>query len=152
MAAAGASTSAPAYRYWRIYVQINDGDATYMSLAEIELRGSIGGADLTTSSTPTTQSSLFSGYPASNTVDNNTSQSSIWLNNYTDPPVNHWCRYDLGSPQTVAQVAMYPQSDALPRAPKDFIIQGSSDGTSFTDVKAFTGITNWDAAWRTFDL
>ena len=149
MAAAGAST-APAYRYWRIYMQTNNGDPTYTALCEIELRSSVGGADLTTSSTPAASSTSYSAaYDASKTVDEST--STLWISAFNST-TNQWLRYDLGSAQTVAQVAIYPQGDALSRAPKDFIIQGSNDGTNFTNVKSITNATGWTAAWRTFNI
>jgi hypothetical protein len=35
------------YRYWRIYVQTNNGDASFISMGEVELRDAIGGQDST---------------------------------------------------------------------------------------------------------
>lgn len=148
MAASGASTSAPAYRYWRIYVQTNNGHPNYISIAEIELRGTVGGTDLTTPSTPATESSaLVNG--ATKLVDNDTSTGSVWIGTTT---TNQWVRFDMGSATVVAQVAIFPHSNVPDAAPKSFITQGSSDGTNFTDVKSFTNVTGWATSWKTFNL
>lgn len=148
-AGAGSPPSGPAYRYWRIYITAINGDANYAAFAEIEIRGTVGGADLTTASTPTSQSSYYTFYQATQTRDNST--GTFWLSD-TNAHINSWCRYDLTTASTVAQVAIYPYVGVLTWAPKDFVIQGSDDGTTFTDVKSFTGVTDWSYAWKTFDL
>lgn len=148
MAAAGASTSAPAYRYWRIYFQAVVGsDRVY--IAEIELRGSVGGSDLTTPSTPATASTYEFGYGPEKAIDNNIYSPFFWVTPY-DVTTNQWACFDMASAVVVAQVAIMPAVNACP---KDFIIQGSSDGVNFTDVKAFTNVTGWtNNTWKTFDL
>lgn len=149
MAAAGASTSAPAYRYWRIYIQANGG-GDYVSFYEIELRASVGGSDLTTPSTPATASTYEFGYGPENAIDNNNSTS--WATT-VGAITNQWARFDMASAVYVAQVAILPIPPNYNLAPKDFKIQGSSDGTNFTDVKAFTNVTGWaHNTWKTFDL
>lgn len=148
MAAAGARASGAQYRYWRIYVSANNGAVGYTIIVEVELRGSGGGADLTSPSTATTESSsAASGYEGAKTVDN--SLATLWQANESS---GAWVRYDLGTAQPVAQVAIYPYSPLPAAAPKDFTIQGSNDGATFSDVKSFTGVTGWTAAWKTFDL
>lgn len=143
-------TSTGSYRYWRIYITEAIAATTYIAFAEIELRGSVGGADLTTTSTPVTESTFLGGSAGSNTVKNDGSTSS-WISTTTAVP--QWLRYDLGTSNNVAQVAMLPISTVPARAPSIFILQGSNDGTSFTDVKTFTGITSWSAGvWKTFNV
>lgn len=137
----------PAYRYWRIFVQTNDGNTGSIGIGEIELRGTVGGADLTTTGTPALASTTSGGFVAGNVRDNDT--GTFWI---STAATDQWLRLDLGTAQQVAQVAIYPRAGSLNSAPKDFIIQGSDDGTNFNDVKAFTGITGWTAAYRTFDL
>lgn len=146
MAAAGASTPAPAYRYWRIYITaLNDG-GSQVALTEVELRGTVGGADLTTSSTPVLESSVSGGYyPGVYTVDGYI--ASFWI---SDTGVPHWLRYDLGSAEQVAQVAIYPWAAPM-YCPRDFVIQGSADGVSFTNIKSFSGVAAW-TGWQAFAL
>jgi len=149
LAAYPAPASLQSWRYWRIFAQTNNGNAGYIAIGEVELRGSIGGSDLTTITTPATSSSANGSFPATRIRDNNT--TTQWQSQ-SGQTTNQWVRLDLASSQQVAQVAIYPYSSQLPSAPKDFIIQGSDDGTNFTDVKTFTDVTGWSAAWRTFDL
>lgn len=146
----GAASAAVAYRYWRIFVQTNNGDTSYISIGEIELRGTIGGSDFTTPSTPLIVSSEAGGTTKASAVDNVLDNLS-WISTY-GAITNEWIRLDLGSATAVAQVAMYVPSYGASRAPKDFIIQGSDDGTTFTDVKSFTDVTGWTSTVRTFDL
>jgi hypothetical protein len=144
-----AAPALQSWRYWRTFIQTNDGNANSIGIGEIELRATLGGADLTTGSTPALASTSNGGFVANNVRDNDT--GTVWIS-ATGQVTNQWVRLDLATAKTVAQVAIYPRSALLDSAPKDFIIQGSDDGTTFTDVKAFTGVTGWSAAWRTFDL
>lgn len=144
---AEAAAVSKTWRYWRIFVQTNNG-GNLISLGEVQLRATVGGSDLTTTSTPVTASNAANA-PVTNIRDNDT--ATLWATG-VGVTTDSWVRLDLGTTQTVLQVAMYPQSTLLNRAPKDFIIQGSDDGTTFTDVKAFTDVTGWTTGWRTFDL
>lgn len=137
----------PAYRYWRIRVTGVVGVGSILLIHEIELRSAYGGADLTTPSTPTAQSSSSNVTTRANKLVDNTTGTHWAAATATLP---QWARLDMGSPVSIAQVAMY--ADISSRAPSAFVIQGSDDGANFTDVKAFTGVTGWTAAWRTFDL
>lgn len=152
MAAAGASASAPAYRYWRIYITALDAGGAQVGIMEVELRTTAGGADQTTSTTPVLESSYHisedaSYYPGANTIDGNT--STYWVSaNYTSPP--HFVRYDLITQKAIVQVAIYPYPANI-NCPRDFKIQGSNDGVNFTDVKSFTSVATW-TGWQVFNL
>lgn len=146
---AEAAALSKTWRYWRIFIQTNNGDASFITLAEVQLRDTLGGADLTTPSTPALASTQGTSSTAANLLDGGT--ATIWATT-SGSVANQWVRFDMGTPTTVAQVAMYPQSAFPNRSPKDFTIQGSDDGTTFTDVKSFTNITGWTATFRTFDL
>lgn len=152
MAAAGASTPAPAYRYWRIYITALNAGGTQVGIVEVELRTTAGGADQTTSATPVLESSYAvaedtSYYPGACTIDGDT--SSYWVSaSYTPPP--HFVRYDLITQKAIVQVAIYPYPSSL-NCPRDFKIQGSNDGVNFTDVKSFTSVAAW-YGWQVFNL
>lgn len=135
-----------AWRYWRIWITANNGDI-YTALQEIQLRATVGGADLTTPSTPTSQSSqLDSGSTAANLVDNYAApnpQDSAWSTWCT--PANagfpQWVRFDLGSPTTVVELAIWPHNGN--RGPLDFLVQGSNDATTWSTEATFAGVTGW---------
>lgn len=138
------------YRYWRIYVQTNGG-SNNICICEIELRGSVGGSDLTTPSTPATASSSEFGYGPEKMIDNNNITTSWYTS--AGAIADQWARFDMVSAVYVAQVTIMPTASAYSAAPKDFKIQGSNDGTNFTDVKAFTNVTGWAYnTLKTFNL
>lgn len=138
------------YRYYRIYITAA-GSGTQIYLGEVELRVVIGGADVTSPSTPTNQSSyiLTGSTPnASRLVDNNT--GTWWLTSSGSLPA--WASFDLLTPMDIRQIAMLPNASYLARAPRDFIVQGSNDGTTWTDIQSFASQT-WQAnTWKTYDL
>lgn len=143
------------YRYYRIYITANmGGQDGYSEMQEIELTITAGGDDITTPSTPTNQSSYFASRTAAKLVDNNfTGGEAIWTSaNQTFP---QWVSFDLGEQLEVAELRIYPAAIAPwhKRAPKDFIVQGSNDGTTWGDIKEFTGINDWQIGTpKSFDL
>ena len=155
MVAAATGAPAASYRYWRIFILNNNGDGNYIALNEIELRGSVGGADITTPATPVTASTQHDGsYDPKYTVDNFLSATPLWIST-SSAVTNQWLRYDLGTPTAIAQVAMcFDDPNGPGRSPKDLRIEGSNDGTTFTTVKAFPGNTSWTMGpvFKLFDL
>lgn len=155
MVAAATGAPAASYRYWRIFILNNNGDTNYIALNEIELRGSVGGADLTSTTTPVVASSFYDGsYAPKYTVDNSLSATPLWISS-PNAVTNQWLRYDLGTPTALAQVAMcFNEPNGPGRSPKDLRIEGSNDGTTFTTVKAFPGNTSWTtgSVFKLFDL
>ena len=144
------------YRYWRIFILNNNGAPGYTALNEIELRGSVGGADITTPATPVTASTQLAHYIPESTVDNSLSAPLLWASS-PKSTTNQWLRYDLGTPTAIAQVAMCWDAVNVTGSgtnPKDLRIEGSNDGTNFTTVKTFLGNTSWPAGavFKTFTL
>ena len=132
----------------------NNSDPNYMALHEVELRGSVGGADITTPATPVTASTQYSeAYGPNYTVDNSLAASPWWVSAQA-ALTNQWLLYDLGTAKAVAQVAMCFNDPAAPgRSPKDLRIEGSNDGTNFTTVNTFLGNTSWpDGVFKVFNL
>lgn len=142
------ATGLPVYRYWRItWTAPGSGADGFLDCREIELRASVGGADLTVPSTPITNSGALwasFGSTPSQLVDNST--SSICTSGYV---ANSWTTFDLGSPQAVAEFAY--NTGNVSRAPTGLSISGSNDGSSFTLLKAYTGITGYvGSTYNTF--
>lgn len=155
MVAAATGAPAASYRFWRIFILNNNGDGNYLALNEVELRGSVGGPDLTSTTTPVAASTFYDGsYDPQYTVDNSLSASPLWLSSLT-AVTNQWLRYDLGTPTAIAQVAMYfHEAWGTSLSPKDLRIEGSNDGANFTTVKTFLGNTSWpiEGVFKVFDL
>ena len=155
MVAAATGAPAASYRYWRIFILNNNGNGSYLALNEVDLRGSVDGADLTSTATPVTASTQHSGaYAPEYTVDNSLSTTPLWVST-PSAITNQWLRYDLGTPTAIAQVAMcHNDTSRSGRSPKDLRIEGSNDGTNFTTVKTFLGNTSWPygGVFKVFDL
>jgi len=151
--ASGSSPAPIAFRYWRLYLLNNNGDTNFMCVAEVELRLTVGGADVTTSSTPVTGSSFYDAtYPPSNVVDGGLNLAGSWIS-AVGQTTNQWLRLDLATSKAVKQVQISAETTNPTRAPKDIRIEGSSDGVNFTTVGTFLGNTNWGATPnRTFNL
>lgn len=129
-----------AHRYWRIYITANNGDS-YTGIAEVEFRDA-SDTDLTSPSMTVDQSSFFSSSVGANTVNN--SFGSVWVTNGGAMP--QWVSYDFGSAVDPKSVAIALEAYAIStRAPRDFKIQYSDDGSSWTDQASITGQTSWTA-------
>lgn len=156
----GGGGLSPAYRYWRIYVTANNGDS-FLSMNEVELRLTSGGVDQTLpvgSGGVTAASNDYFGANGAAAVNDNTSDVSAFVANWSGGP--QWWYYDFGSgnSKAIAQVGIWPEStSSYTRAPRDFIIQGSPDASTWTDLATYTSITGWSSygagggGYRTFN-
>ena len=80
---------------------------------------------------PTTASGTTQGYVSANAVDGNT--SSYWES--TDNAFPQWLQVDLGSSAGVSRVVLdLPPSSAWATRTQTILIQGSTDGTSYTTL------------------
>lgn len=136
------------YRYWRIqWTAPGSGSDGFLDCREIELRGSVGGSDLTSPSTAITNSTALwasFGSTPGQLVDNNT--SVICTSGYFP---NSTTTFDLVTSQSVAEFAYMTAN--VSRAPQGLSIYGSNDGSSFTLLKAYTGISGWSSGvYKTF--
>lgn len=143
---------AASYRYWRIYITETQGGALALpAIAEIELRETLGGADLTSPSTSSSASSSFDDgagtvYEPVLAIDNQV--ASYWVAGGYTP---QWLRIDMQTAKIVRQIAITPYSGSSSNTPKSWSIQGSSDGSTFTTVKTFTNEASWTGL-KTFNL
>ncbi|WP_033260727.1 discoidin domain-containing protein [Amycolatopsis vancoresmycina] len=82
-----------------------------------------------------TASSQLPGYPVSNVGDGN--QATYWESANNQFP--QWVQADLGAPTDVAQLVLKLPTANWGARTETFSVQGSTDGTSFTDLKASAG-------------
>ncbi|NKQ24840.1 discoidin domain-containing protein [Streptomyces galbus] len=116
------------------------------SLWEFQVYGTSGGGSTTSCGTanaaqgkPATASSTENaGTPASAAFDGNT--ATRWSSQPTDP---QWVQVDLGSVQDVCKVDLNWEAAYA----KDFQIQASADGQSWTTLKSVTGATGGQASY-----
>lgn len=159
----GGSVGPVPHRYWRVYITATDGSASNFGFTEIEIRGSIGGPDLTVPQTAggaaTASSEANMSNAAWRAVDE--SLTSGWLGNVPGGGLPGWWRYDFGhaghtGPSTadVRQILIRGSWNAPTASPRDFELQWSDDNSSWTTVLTVTGQTGWTGASdaRTFDV
>lgn len=117
-----------AHRYWRIYC--TEGQSTaHFDIKEIELRTSIGGADVTGSGTASA-SSESGGYEASKAFDNDA--GTTWYTPASNLPA--WIKYDFGSgnDQDIVEFALTPWSNT--EMATRFKLQWSDDDSAWTTL------------------
>jgi len=161
-----ASAGPSAHRYWRIVISANDGNTQYFGFTEVELRGSVGGSDLMSTQTGVGAATAAREVNNSNAAWRGAdgSLTSGWLG--TIPPVgitpeNGWWQYDFGNPSQVGvstadvrQIVIHGSFNAPTASPRDFTLQWSDDGTTWTTALTVAGQTGWTGASdaRTFDV
>ncbi len=125
-----ASISSPGtHRYWSLRFTSLNGD---ISLAEVELRQTIGGADATGAGTASTGGSISGA--AANLVDNNTATYLTW----TYAPASSWWTYDFGAgiAKEILEVALTPRQDGsnYSLGPASVALAYSDDNLNWTQV------------------
>ena len=119
-----------AHRYWSINMlkRAND-DAAFIGMNEIELRGTIGGADLTGSGTASTDTTEQAG-SVSDAFDGNTGNAVQW--NWADSPIRIVYDFGSGNDVDINEVSIYPSLHGAGRTPGYFEVAHSDDGTNWT--------------------
>lgn len=128
------------FLYWRLYTTSTS--TGYWSIAELEMRSSVGGANILSGGTLSASStdSANSGFPLSAAIDGNV--NSFWLAVGNIPP--HWIRYQFASPVDVQQIAIRTRNDFWwNETANNLSIQASNNGTDWTTIWTETGITGW---------
>lgn len=156
--AADSAVSALSARYWRLLITDNNGDLSYVTVADLELRATVGGADQTDAS------GIGMTYTASSEVN---SSNKVGLA-FDDAAGSKWAslgRPTVGSPQWLKvnfdisapfDTQVYVREISIvgcitgqtAMAPKDFALQRSDDDSSWTTVLTVTGQTGWTAGER----
>lgn len=134
----------PAHKYWRVYVTDTNGGG-YGSMCELEFLDIVGSRCALAGGTAMASSS-YSGYPASKGFDGVISSSSVWAAATSSPPM--WLGFEHASAVGVASVAITAPGSSLTETPKDFELQHSDDGSTWTTALTVTGQTGWSALER----
>jgi hypothetical protein len=148
-AAPGGST----HQYWRLNFSAAQ-TGNYVSLDEIEMRATAGGADQCSGGTASADSVYSGTYAAANAFDNVVNGSFPWASGGGAFP--HWLKYAFAAPVSVAEVTVRSTSAAYGgpnERPKDFTIEWSDDNVAWTVARTVTGQTAWaNNEVRTFSV
>lgn len=107
-------------------------------LSELTVRAAATSTDNLALGRPTAESGHADVYPSGNAVDGNA--STYWES--TDNAFPQWIRVDLGSAVPVDQVVLkLPPSAAWATRTQTLAVQGSTDGSTFSDLAASAGHT-----------
>lgn len=130
-----------AHSYWRLNVTASNGGAN-LTIDEVEFRGSIGGADQCSGGTPSASSTL-GGNVAANAFDNTV--NTAWQATTTTGTL----QYLFASAVEVAEYTIRIRGAGYEaytnQAPKDWTLQWSDNGSSWTTVDTQTSQTAWSA-------
>jgi len=141
-----------AYRYTKIIVDASNDAAGDILAQEIELRGTLGGADLTTAALAGTNASgsggYYSGAEGPDKAFNNS--TADWWQPRGAGSYIIW-DHGAGTPQHVEQVRWIAHPSYLGRTPNKFTVWGSNDLVTWTPDWAQTNCGTWGASDRTFD-
>jgi hypothetical protein len=134
-----------AHRYWRIRFTASNNSIDTQA-AEVELRTSVSGSDVTGSGTASSSSNV-GGYEPAKAFDNN--NSTAW-NSSTLPAT---LTYDFGSGNSydIVEIAIKIRSDFAGNSPNAWWVEYSDDNTVWYSSWRVTGQTGWSTSeQRTF--
>lgn len=134
----GGSGGGSAHAYWRIFFTASN-SASYCSIQEAEMRGSVGGADQCSGGTVLAGSDYFSNGGAG-AFDNTGTRWAAEVNAVANGTA--WVGYHFAAPVDVKEIMLKASAwnDEMPSAGK---LQWSDDGVTWTDSMTFTGQTAW---------
>lgn len=137
------------HAYWRVRVTANNGAVSASEIRRLQLRGSAGGADQAGGGTAISSGAFSTAYlPAFAFGPDNgvlADEKNSWAST-NGSPVNVWLGYRFASPIPVAEVALIaPKSEPRTQMPRDFAIEFSDNGTTWTTARTYRGATGWSA-------
>jgi len=144
-----------AHRYWRMrFPSSFASDGVLISMSELEMRVSAGGADQTTGKTAFA-SDFYNTDTPSNMIDGviNTT-ASIW-STFTKaaPTGGHWIAVDFGLGGDVDIVEFTLRSTIYGENPREIIFEWSDDSTTWTNVGSTAISSNWSSnETRTYNI
>jgi hypothetical protein len=140
--ATGGGGGGDSYRYFRLDITANNG-ANNLNISEFEVRTSAGGASVLTGGTPSASENTF---PSTNGPEKAFDGSSTTFWATAASSTTGWLQYDLGLGNEVVAAEYAVQiATSTTRTPRDFTLQGSNDGSSWTVLDTRTSET-WTSA------
>lgn len=140
---------ATAYRYYRLVFSKNsNNDNRYYTVNEWELYEQVGatGTNLCIGATASA-SGNYGSQVASLTIDGN--PTTYWESSLDGAP--SWLKVDLGA-EHVARSMVIKSTTYPNERPKDFVLQGSNDNSTWIVVGSYAGVDSFIASGGTFAL
>src|ERR1035437_332196 len=119
------------YKYYRLYITENNGNATYTGLAELELRTIRGGSNIATGGTATAIAGDHPEY-----AFNGNKATDFWQ---TGNGSDLWLKYEMTIKGAVREYAIWAP-DSADKAPKSWELQGSNDNATWVTLDSQSDI------------
>jgi len=132
---------------WRVYITLNNGNASYSGVAELEMADVADGPNLCTGGTPL-YSTQHGTYTASRAFDGNKAAYG-WLTASGSARYPSYIGYQFASPVQIREFRIWSNEDGLAGGndePQDFVLQYYDDDASdwvSVDGASYTGETGW---------
>lgn len=140
------------YRYWRINISAQVNPGAQAILNEIQMRSTVGGADLTAPGGGSMWAySNSNGSDPHRVVDNDVA-GLAWFGP-TSPRNPAILGYDFGSPVAIVEIGLYlsPSSGTNANSPNSFTLEYSSNGANWTVSKSWASTGGLSpGTWRYF--
>jgi len=143
------------YRYYRIHVDSTFTDVGGCTVAELDLRESSGGSDVTGSGTSDASSDYSVDYDFPKAFDDDT--NTFWSSELISVP--HWLSYDFGAgnEKAIVEIALRIRGDSYYSAQDitEFRVQVSSDNSTWYTINVEQAIPVWSTGLQrvyTIDL
>ena len=137
-------------RYWRILITRTVEGNGYVAIGEVEMAATAGGADQTSTAGGSASGAYGPAYSSAEAFDD--LPGTNWASSYspeTNGSYQHWIMQDFGYPTEVAEVRItsvppgYGGSTYEREDPKDFTIQYSDNGTTWTTAASYADQIGW---------
>jgi hypothetical protein len=132
-------TSGGKYKALRLRYTADNGDR-FLYIDELEFRGSVGGSDQANGGVSLGSDNTVTPDAWSPLFDNN--NASGYAIDTAATALPQWEGYAFPAPVLCAQYTIRCSSSNA-RCPKDWKLQGTNDGVTWTDLNTQTGVTGW---------
>lgn len=140
-------------QYWRIHVTDTDVDSSFMVwVAEAQFRREVGAGETPSGGTAIGSAHAGSGFEYDKAFD---ADPDTGWSSPGDGTLPHWVGYDFGSDHSAAEVMIQAgdTSGRANRAPLDFTIDYSDDGSIWTTLASISDEPLWSIGEiRTYDI
>jgi hypothetical protein len=138
-----------AHRYWRVYITAVQSGG-YTSMDELEMYAGAEMTNVCSGGTASASSTGF-GWSASNAFNGSIGEPGWHSLTNNLPTTPEWLQYDFGSgnDKDISQIKMVMRNGNGGQAPKDFQLQYSDNGSSWTTLFTVTGQTGWGTYYGT---
>lgn len=142
------------FEHYRLVI-VAVGGNDYARVVDMELIAENGIDLFDTYAVQASESSSYGiGFGAAQAIDNEPTVSTRWTSQ-SYYAANEWISFKFPSPVTAVTLTItnYPVLAGNSQQPTRFRLEGGQDGTNWTTIKEFSGVTSWGAGEKkTFDL